>query len=115
MVVGADRAEQFDKQMSKYLDDFGIDYFEVISAGTRDPDGDGVKGASASKARELAIEGNFEEFSDMLSDKLSDGIKNDVYQKIRHASGLEEDADNENADWYRNMGLRGKFVYSGWG
>lgn len=115
LVVGGDRAEQFRSQMSKYLDEFGIENFDVVVAGERDPDGDGVKGASASRARELAIEGDFEEFSDMLSDKLSDSIKQDVYMKIRSASGLEEDADNKNADWYRNMGLRGHFAYSGWG
>jgi hypothetical protein len=115
MVVGDDRAQDFLSGMSKYAPEFGIETFDVVSSGARDPDSDGVAGVSASKARQFALDGDYENFSKSLSSKLSDNIKQDVYEKIRTASGLEEDADNKNAEEYRRKGLRGEFAYSGWG
>jgi hypothetical protein len=35
-----------------------------------------------------------------------------LHDKVK---SLEEDADNKEADQYRNWGLKGKFIYSGWG
>ena len=115
IVVGADRVEKFRAGMEPYTADFGIENFKVISAGERDPDADGVAGMSASKARQLAADGNEEEFYLAMSNNLSNEIKHDVYIKLRQSLGLEEDADNKEADKYRNMGLRGHFAYSGWG
>jgi hypothetical protein len=115
MVVGDDRVQEFESGMKPYAEEWGIDNFRVVSAGDRDPDAEGVEGASASKARQYAQDDNYEQFSEVLSHKLSDNLKRDVFKKIRQEMGLEEDADNKNADWYRNMGLRGHFAYSGWG
>lgn len=86
MVVGADRAEQFDKEMRKYLGEYGITNFEVVNAGFRDPDAEGAEGMSASKARALAVEGNFKEFSQALPSTINNATKKLVYNKIRKNS-----------------------------
>lgn len=83
MVVGADRAEQFDKEMRKYLEGYGIENFTVVNAGFRDPDAEGVEGMSASKARALAVEGDFEGFSQALPSTINNATKKVTYNKIR--------------------------------
>jgi len=83
MVVGADRAKQFDTEMRKYLDEYGIKNFQVVDAGFRDPDAEGVEGMSASKARSLAVDGNFSEFAKALPSTISNANKKTVYNKIR--------------------------------
>ena len=57
MVVGSDRVAEFDKLLNTYNGVearhgyYGFDNIEVISAGERDADADGVSGMSASKMR----------------------------------------------------------------
>ena len=83
MVVGADRANQFDTEMRKYLDEYGIKNFQVVDAGFRDPDAEGVEGMSASKARSLAVDGNFKGFAQALPSTISNANKKTIYNKIR--------------------------------
>ena len=83
MVVGADRADQFDKEMRQYLDEYGIKNFTVVNAGFRDPDAEGVEGMSASKARALAVEGDFKGFSQALPSTINNATKKVTYNKIR--------------------------------
>ena len=68
MVVGSDRVHEFQTLLDKYN---GIDArhgkyhyesIEVISAGERDPDAEGVTGMSASKMRAAAGSGDYESF-----------------------------------------------------
>ena len=55
MVVGSDRVDEFEKILNQYngVDGrhgfYGFDNIEVVSAGERDPDAEGVEGMSASK------------------------------------------------------------------
>jgi len=86
MVVGDDRAAQFDTEMRKYLGEYGITNFEVVNAGFRDPDAEGVEGVSASKARALAVEGNFTKFSQTLPSSINNATKKNVYDTIRKNS-----------------------------
>ena len=44
----------------------GIKNFDVVSAGERDPDAEGAAGMSASKARQLAVSGDFQGFAQAL-------------------------------------------------
>lgn len=83
MVVGSDRADRFRGDMEKYLEGWGIEEFEVVSAGDRDPDAEGVEGMSASKARALAVDGDFKGFSQALPSTISNATKKSVYSKIR--------------------------------
>ena len=83
MVVGSDRVEQFRNDMSKYTKEYGIEKFDVVSAGQRDPDSEGVEGMSASKARQLAAENNFDLFSQALPNSINNATKKVVFNKIR--------------------------------
>ena len=68
MVVGSDRVKEFNTVLNKYNDVKGrhgyyrFDDIDVISAGERDPDSDGVSGMSASKMRAAVAEGNYDIF-----------------------------------------------------
>ena len=63
MVVGSDRVADFDKLLQKQNSiDYAFKTIKVISAGDRDPDGDGAAGMSASKMREAAKEVKTTEF-----------------------------------------------------
>lgn len=83
MVTGADRVDTFRTGMAPYLDEYGIKNFEVVSAGVRDPDATGVEGVSASKARALAVEGDFKAFAQTMPDSINNATKKIVYNKIR--------------------------------
>ena len=86
MVVGSDRVERFKGDMQKYLAEWGIKNFDVISAGERDPDAEGAEGMSASKARQLATDGNFAAFAQALPSTINNATKKVVYNKIRKNS-----------------------------
>ena len=67
MVVGSDRVDEFEKILNQYngVDRhgfYGFDNIEVVSAGERDPDAEGVEGMSASKMRAAATDGDLEVF-----------------------------------------------------
>ena len=68
MVVGSDRVDEFDRLLNQYNGVkgrhgyYGFDNIEVVSAGERDPDAEGVEGMSASKMRAAAAEGEFDQF-----------------------------------------------------
>jgi len=98
LVVGSDRVADLDREIRKYINhsdpkkSFDFDDFEVVSAGGRDPDSDGVSGMSASKMRKLASENNFDGFlkgtpsgmpdrtASMMFDDLRAGIK--LYEEV---------------------------------
>ena len=88
LVVGSDRVPAFSELIKKYngvegkhgVYDF-VDGLEVVSAGERDPDSEGVEGMSASKMREAATKDDFQEFIKGIpvgfaySQELFDGVK----------------------------------------
>ena len=52
VVGGGDRVKEFEKLVNKYNGStYQFDNIDVINAGDRDPDGEGVEGMSASKMR----------------------------------------------------------------
>ena len=67
MVVGDDRVADFDKLLKQYNGkEYSFSSITVESAGVRDPDADGVEGASASKVRQAAINNDYETFKQMV-------------------------------------------------
>lgn len=83
MVTGADRVDTFRNGMAPYLEEYGIKNFDVVNAGIRDPDAEGVEGMSASKARSLAVQGNFKDFAQTMPSTINKATKKIVYDKIR--------------------------------
>ena len=69
MVVGQDRLREFDILLNKYNGKKGphgiynFSSINTVSAGSRDPDSEGVDGMSASKMRAAAAEKDFTSFS----------------------------------------------------
>ena len=59
LIAGSDRVPEFKTFLAKYNGkDYNFDKIEVVSAGERDPDAEGVAGMSASKLRAIAKEGD---------------------------------------------------------
>ena len=63
IVVGGDRVSEFTSLSSKYNGDlYNFKKINVVSAGDRDPDADGVEGMSASKLRKAAADDDYDTF-----------------------------------------------------
>ena len=68
MVVGSDRVDEFERLLNEYNGVkskhgyYGFDNIEVVSAGERDPDAEGLEGMSASKMRKAAMDGDLDSF-----------------------------------------------------
>ena len=89
MVVGSDRVADFDKLLQKQNSiDYAFKTIKVISAGDRDPDGDGAAGMSASKMRAAAKEVKTSEFIKGIPDTLDTNEKMELMQKVRSGMGL---------------------------
>lgn len=64
-IAGSDRIGSFEKLFNDYNGkEYNFNSIEVVSAGERDPDAEGVEGMSASKLRKLAAEGKFKDWKD---------------------------------------------------
>jgi len=90
-VAGSDRIPEFQKLIEMYnckedkkgVIPFCFQSYTFESAGERDPDSDSVEGMSASKLRELAKAGNYDEFANGTSSKIPDKLKQQTYEIIR--------------------------------
>ena len=90
LVVGQDRVKDFDTLLAKYNGkDYTFDNIEVVSAGDRDPDAEGVEGMSASKMRAAAASGKFDQFKSGLPRKLQRDAR-DIYDMVRGGMKIAE-------------------------
>ena len=100
MVAGSDRVMEFDNLLKQYNgkpdqkgnDLYNFDFVDVISAGERDPDAEGISGASASKAREFAQNDDFANFSKIV---MGGEKSKTIYQMIQNAMGVKVAMNNE--------------------
>lgn len=95
MVVGSDRVSEFEVLCNKYNGVKGRHGFynfengvEIVSAGDRDPDADGVAGMSASKMREAVAANDFKSFSNGLPSGFKEGTA--LFNDLRKGMGLKE-------------------------
>ena len=97
MVVGGDRVADFRKNIGRYVNhedpkkSINLDSFEVMSAGDRDPDAEGVSGMSASKMRAFASEGDFESFSEGLPSGANDRDAKKLFDLVKKGMGIREE------------------------
>lgn len=90
-VAGSDRVHEYQQILKKYNGkDYTFKTIKVISAGERDADAEGVQGLSASKMREYAVKGNFDEFKKGVPDNLSVTQTKDLYHDVRIGMNLKE-------------------------
>jgi nicotinic acid mononucleotide adenylyltransferase len=93
VVVGQDRMKEFSTLLQKYNGkEYNFEKIDVVSAGQRDPDSEGVEGMSASKMRALAAQGNMDEFKKGLPKKLQRNAK-EVYNAVRAGMDITERLD----------------------
>ena len=94
MVVGSDRVTEFDKLLNKYNGVegrhgyYGFDNIEVVSAGERDPDAEGVSGMSASKMRAAASSNDYDTFKLGLPKNFNNGMS--LFKDVRKFMGIRE-------------------------
>ncbi|MBC8442592.1 MAG: DUF192 domain-containing protein [Proteobacteria bacterium] len=91
-IVGGDRVSEFKNGMKKYVgkDGYDFDVFEVLSAGKRDPDAEGVVGMSGSKMRKASQDNDFEKFITGVPDKTPKRVTQGLFKAIRKGMGLKE-------------------------
>ena len=106
LVVGQDRVKDFETLLSKYNGKvYTFDNIEVVSAGDRDPDAEGVEGMSASKMRVAAASGKFDQFKSGLPRKLK-GDAQDVYDLVRGGMKIAEAMESIELDEAMSMQQR---------
>ena len=111
MIAGSDRVAEFQKLLNQYNgkpdkqgnDLYKFDSIDVVSAGQRDPDQEGVAGASASKARDLANKGQEQEFNKIV---LGGNNGKKLYDIIQDR--LAEQIDENNKKLYNENMADGK-------
>ena len=98
LVVGSDRVGQFEKLTDMYNGKkarHGFYNFQggvnVISAGERDPDAEGVSGMSASKLRQAAAANDLQSFMKGMPSGFNDA--KDLFNDVRKGMGLNESHD----------------------
>ena len=98
MVAGSDRIKEFDTLLNTYNGVEGkrhgyykFDSIDIVSAGERDPDAEGVEGMSASKMRAAASNGDMDSFLQGVPSGFADGKK--LYRDVRKYMGIREDRD----------------------
>src|SRR6056300_903837 len=122
MVVGSDRVDEFKSLLTKYNNVEGrhgfynFDSINVVSAGERDPDAEGVTGMSASKMRAAASANNFDQFKLGLPSGFKSGEK--LFKDIRKYMGIRESfqAIKEEItpeDVFRDMYVKGEVLNIG--
>ena len=98
MVVGSDRVSEFKSLLEKYNGQaYDFEELNVISAGERDPDAEGVEGMSASKLRAMAAAGDLEGFAQGVPGgdvKLAEQLM----MEVRAGMGIVEQEQEEVAE-----------------
>ena len=96
MVVGSDRVIEFEALLKKYNGEkarhgfYNFNKINIVSAGERDPDAEGVSGMSASKMRAAASAGDFTKFAQGIPKNVSNADTKGIYNMVRKGMGLNE-------------------------
>jgi phosphopantetheine adenylyltransferase len=92
IVGGADRVKEFEKLSNIYNGKlYQFDKLEVVSAGDRDPDSDGVEGLSASRMRLAAAENDFKKFRSGMPGDMKPEKAKEIFTMVRRSMGINEE------------------------
>tara|TARA_B100000035_G_scaffold270692_1_gene245101 strand:- start:675 stop:1958 length:1284 start_codon:yes stop_codon:yes gene_type:complete len=92
IVGGADRVGEFSKLANNYNGTlYQFNNVEVVSAGDRDPDAEGVEGLSASRLRLAAAENDYRTFRSAMPDTMRPREVKDLYNTLRMSMGINEE------------------------
>lgn len=96
IVVGSDRLSEFKNLATKYNGElYNFDMIDVLPAGERDSDAEGVSGMSASKLRKAVKDDNMKEFSKGMPAKFDKGEVTNLYNALKKAMGLSVTTDKK--------------------
>ncbi len=91
IIVGSDRQAEFENLANKHNGNlYNFDMINVISAGVRDSDGDGVEGISPSKMRKAVIDDDFKSFRRGTPKKLNDTDAQALFNAVRQGMGAKK-------------------------
>ncbi len=91
IVGGADRVKEFEKLSNNYNGQlYAFDNIEVVSAGDRDPDSEGVEGLSASRMRLAAAENDFKTFRSGLPPEMPRKSALELFTRVQQSMGISE-------------------------
>jgi hypothetical protein len=91
LVVGSDRVSEFKSLLEKYNGQaYEFEELNVVSAGDRDPDAEGVEGMSASKMRAFAASGDLESFTEGVPGGNA-AIAKRLMNEVRKGMGIAEE------------------------
>lgn len=93
MVVGDDQVESFKKAVMPYLDQYDLKFFDVVSAGVRNPDAEGVEGLSASKMRQYIAAGDFDAFLLGMPNHVKESDAQKLFNEVRKYMGIREETE----------------------
>ena len=95
VVVGSDRIPEFKALLNKYNGkDFTFKTIEIVSAGERDPDAEGVSGMSGSKMRGFVTSDDFNSFKQGVPSKLSDSDAKALFDAVKRGMNLKEEIES---------------------
>ena len=98
IVVGQDRQKEFENLANKYNNKlYKFDRINVVSAGDRDPDGEGVSAMSASKLRKAAADDDFKTFRSGIPKALKDDAARKLYDTLKQ--GMKPKKKQQNEMW----------------
>lgn len=111
IVGGADRVKEFEKLSNSYNGKlYNFDKLEVVSAGDRDPDSDGVEGLSASRMRLAASENDFKKFSSGMPSDMKPEKAKEIFAMVRRSMGINESKRWEIAPKFYPQNLRENYL-----
>jgi len=91
IVVGSDRQSEFDNLAQKYNGElYNFDLINVISAGVRDADSEGVEGMSASKMRKSVMDDDYQSFRRGTPKTLDDADTQALFNLVRQGMGVKK-------------------------
>lgn len=98
VVVGSDRIPEFKSLLNKYNGkDYNFTSIEIVSAGERDPDAEGVTGMSGSKMRSFVASNEFNKFKQGVPSKLSDADAKQLFDAVGKGMKLNEETNLDEA------------------
>ena len=117
MVVGQDRLREFEVLLNKYNGTkarhgfYNFESINIVSAGQRDPDAEGVEGMSASKQRANAKDNDYTAFTQGVPSTMSDRDTRKLFNDVRKGLGLKEETSfKRHIELPRVSDLREQFV-----
>ena len=100
IMVGADRKSEFEKLAQQYNGElYDFENINVVSAGERDPDAEGVEGMSASKIRKAAAEDDFKTFLTGMPKAIDNKVAKSLFDTLKRSIKTKDKATVKESLW----------------